>query len=70
MSQQMKRISNCNTSFIGFIFIRNPFLNCGQRYWIKRCLRDFHAWPNNTNLRNHVSLAGDENLWDISQYCR
>ncbi|EDV24854.1 uncharacterized protein TRIADDRAFT_24904, partial [Trichoplax adhaerens] len=39
--------------FPGFIYIRNPFLNCGQRYWIKRCLKNFHTYPSKTNLDAH-----------------
>ncbi|RDD42458.1 DNA oxidative demethylase ALKBH1 [Trichoplax sp. H2] len=55
--------------FPGFIYIRNPFLNCGQRYWIKRCLKNFHTYPSKTNLDAQYSFGVDENLWNISHYC-
>lgn len=41
----------------GLIFIKNPFTNLGQRYWIYRCLVDYPKKPSKLN----VNLA--ENDW-------
>ncbi|XP_072031523.1 nucleic acid dioxygenase ALKBH1-like isoform X2 [Amphiura filiformis] len=51
----------------GFIFIQDPFLHGYQRYWIKRCLKDFPQKPNVCNLDAHVTLKDDDCLWDMSQ---
>lgn len=36
----------------GLIFIKNPFTQHGQRYWIARCLRDYPKAPHAVNLNS------------------
>lgn len=48
----------------GLIYIKNPFNNIGQRYWIARCLRDFPRKPNKLNIDPHFDAADTENWWE------
>lgn len=40
----------------GLIFIRNPFTEHGQRYWIARCCRDYPRAPHAVNIVNNKSI--------------
>ncbi|CAH1112068.1 unnamed protein product [Psylliodes chrysocephalus] len=51
----------------GFIFIRNPFTHAGQRYWIKKCLKDYSRKPNKLNIDNFNVIPSDKNWWDTAQ---
>lgn len=48
----------------GLIFIRNPFLNIGQRFWITKCLNDYTKKPNKLNLDVHGDVKATEEWWD------
>ncbi|XP_013411477.1 nucleic acid dioxygenase ALKBH1 [Lingula anatina] len=48
----------------GFFFIRNPFEPHYQKYWVKRCLEDYHNKPNKTNIDAHLDEDRKENLWE------
>lgn len=52
----------------GLIFIRNPFTNQGQRYWICRCLRDYTKSPQVTNLTNIKHEISSETISDWWKY--
>lgn len=52
----------------GVIFIRNPFLHAGQRYWVKRCLHDYPSKPNVTNLDTCINAPYLDDLWQNSHY--
>lgn len=43
----------------GLIFIKNPFTNRGQRYWIARCLRDYPKAPHAVNLKNIPTIPAE-----------
>ncbi len=45
----------------GLYLIPNPFLNGHQRFFIKKCLCEYHNQPNKTNLDLHTKRDG--NLW-------
>jgi alkylated DNA repair protein alkB family protein 1 len=45
----------------GLFVISNPFKNGFQRYFVKKCLCDYHELPNKTNLDLHSKR--DTNLW-------
>ncbi|XP_064600818.1 nucleic acid dioxygenase ALKBH1-like [Liolophura sinensis] len=47
----------------GFLFISNPFMQGSQRYWVRRCLRDYPVKPNYTNLDIHLTLTEEDNIW-------
>lgn len=34
----------------GLIYIKNPFTSIGQRYWIRKLLKDYTIYPNPNNL--------------------
>lgn len=40
----------CFKSHPGLLFIRNPFTNSGQRYWVRRCLQEYPKNPNKLNI--------------------
>ena len=46
----------------GLFILPNPFKNGYQRYFIKKCLRDYPNLPNRTNLDAHMNRNG-LNLW-------
>lgn len=46
----------------GLFIIPNPFKNGYQRYFIKKCLDEYHNFPNKTNLDLHIKR--DHNLWE------
>ncbi|XP_071080477.1 nucleic acid dioxygenase ALKBH1-like [Haliotis cracherodii] len=48
----------------GFVVIRNPFEVGFQRYWIKRCLQDYHLPPNVTNLDPHLERSLTARIFD------
>ncbi|XP_077992481.1 nucleic acid dioxygenase ALKBH1-like [Glandiceps talaboti] len=48
----------------GFIFISNPFHNGYQRYWVKRCLKDFPKRPNMRNLDLYMQLSEEDDIWE------
>ncbi len=48
----------------GVFFIPNPFKPGWQRYFIKKCLRDYHNLPNKTNLDLHSKREMKDNIWD------
>lgn len=45
----------------GLFVISNPFKSGYQRYFVKKCLGDYHELPNKTNLDLHMKREG--NLW-------
>lgn len=51
----------------GFIFIVNPFFRGAQRYWTRRCIRDFPRKPNVCNLDAHMKLDAGESVWEMSE---
>ncbi|KAF5302789.1 hypothetical protein FQA39_LY01969 [Lamprigera yunnana] len=51
----------------GLMFIKNPFTPIGQRYWIRRCLKDFTKKPNKLNLDIHNIIPCNEEWWTFSQ---
>ncbi|KAG8034828.1 hypothetical protein G9C98_007904 [Cotesia typhae] len=48
----------------GLIFIKNPFMCAGQRYWITKCLKDYPRKPNKLNIDAHSLLEDNETWWD------
>lgn len=34
----------------GLLFIKNPFTDSGQRYWIRKCLEEYPRKPNKLNI--------------------
>ncbi|XP_067680496.1 nucleic acid dioxygenase ALKBH1-like [Haliotis asinina] len=48
----------------GFVVILNPFEVGFQRYWIKRCLQDYHLPPNVTNLDPHMERSQIAKVFD------
>lgn len=53
--------------FPGFIFIKNPFEDGQQRYWIERCVLDYPNKPSKTILDNLVDMSDIDNIWSYSQ---
>lgn len=53
--------------FPGFIFIRNPFVDGHQRYWIERCVLDYPNKPSKTILDNLVDMSNVSDVWLTSQ---
>jgi hypothetical protein len=50
------------TNSPGLFIVPNPFCNGFQRYFVKKCLRDYHNLPNKTNLDAHMTRDG-MNIW-------
>lgn len=48
----------------GLIFIKNPFTNYGQRYWIIQCIKHYSRKPYKINLDAHNVLDNDKTWWD------
>ncbi|XP_003707571.2 alpha-ketoglutarate-dependent dioxygenase AlkB [Megachile rotundata] len=48
----------------GLIFIKNPFTNYGQRYWIIQCIKHYSRKPYKINLDAHNVLEEDKTWWD------
>ena len=46
----------------GLYVMPNPFLPGRQRYFLKRCICDYHCLPNKTNLDAHIHR--EKSLWD------
>lgn len=53
--------------YSGFIFIRNPFEDGHQRYWIERCVLDYPNKPSKTILDNLVDMSNVSDVWLTSQ---
>lgn len=52
----------------GLIFIKNPFTQHGQRYWIARCLRDYPKAPHAVNLNaKYFNRDVIDDWWDYLQ---
>jgi len=49
--------------FSGLVFIKNPFTQTGQTYWMKRCIVDYTKKPNRLNIDAHHILGANENWW-------
>lgn len=47
----------------GLVFIKNPFTEHGQRYWIARCLRDYPKAPHCVNLNSKYFTKEAINDW-------
>jgi alkylated DNA repair protein alkB family protein 1 len=48
--------------FPGLLIIPNPFKRGYQRFFIEKCLIEYHNLPNKTNLDLHIDREG-ANLW-------
>ncbi|XP_072385654.1 nucleic acid dioxygenase ALKBH1 [Diabrotica undecimpunctata] len=51
----------------GLIFIKNPFLSSGQRYWIKESLKEYSKKPNKLNIDPFNIVPNNTDWWDVSQ---
>jgi len=50
-------------TYLGLIFIKNPFTSTGQKYWMKRCIVDYTRKPNRLNIDAHHILSDGEDWW-------
>ena len=46
----------------GLFIMPSPFLSGYQRYFVKKCLLEYHNLPNKTNLDLHTKR--ENNLWN------
>jgi hypothetical protein len=51
-----------SNDIVGLYLIPNPFLPGYQRFFVKKCLTEYHSLPNKTNLDAHMKR--EQNLWD------
>ncbi|CAH1180040.1 unnamed protein product [Phaedon cochleariae] len=49
----------------GLIYIKNPYTNSGQKYWVIRSLRDFSKTPNKRNI-DALGIVS-ENWWESAK---
>ncbi|XP_055377089.1 nucleic acid dioxygenase ALKBH1 isoform X2 [Condylostylus longicornis] len=56
---------------VGLLYIKNPFTNQGQRYWLARCIQDYSKSPNVVNLSiNNFDKMEIEDWWKSLQNCK